>query len=120
MTESLRYTPMPLVPESELFLSRSEEKQQKREAKEFRPGKVHRQIGAAALCLTTFIGATYNAFMYDQTTLAQMAWGNDPATVTTLFDQYQDYTQPETYVYVIPGTGIRDATPNIARHLNLQ
>lgn len=115
MTESLRYPPMPPVPESQLVLSRRERKQQKRETIEFGPGKLYRRVGAVALCLTTLMGGTYKGFMYDQTTLAQMAWGNDPATVHTLLDQYENYTQPETYVYVIPGTGIRDATPTIAR-----
>lgn len=104
---------MPPLPRGGL-LSRSERKRLKHEKKDFTPGKIRRSFGVVALCLTTIIGGTYEGFMFDQNNLSELTWGNDKASVSTLWDHHDNYA-PKTYVYVIPGTGIRDATPTIAR-----
>jgi hypothetical protein len=104
------------VPLSEL-LTRKERKKRDREERRSKPGYTRRRLGVAALCIATSLGATYEGFMFDQTTLANMVWGSDKAEFHTLYEHSDDDTTPETYVYVIPGTGIKDATPRVATPL---
>lgn len=106
-------TPMSPVPLSEL-LTHKEQKQRNRQERRAKPGYRRRRIGIAALCLATTFGATYEGFMFDQNTLANMVWGSDKAEFHTLYEHSDGDITPETYVYVIPGTGIKDATPRVA------
>lgn len=108
------YPSLSPVPLSEL-LTRREIRTQKREAKYMRPHKLRRRLGVAALCVATTFCGTYEAFMFDQNTLSDMVWGSDKATINTLWDRQENYYDPTTYIYVIPGTGIKDATPTIAK-----
>jgi|GEM_PF-1162776 hypothetical protein len=113
------YTSMSPVPLTELLnrkQRRHRDRLEKRERR-MRPGATRRRLGVAALCLTTSLGLAYEGFMFDQNTLAKMAWGSNKAEVTTLYEHHEDYLDPETYVYVIPGTGIKDAAPRIANPL---
>jgi len=107
------------VPLSEL-LTRKEQRQRRREERREKrgtPGYKRRRLGMAAVCLVTTFGATYEGFMFDQTTLANMVWGSDKADFHTLYEHSDGDITPETYVYVIPGTGIKDATPRVATPL---
>lgn len=110
------YPSMPPV-DMRQMLTRRERRRQRQHERDFRPHKMRRRLGAAALCISSFVGTAYGAFMYDQTTLANMVWGDQKATIETLWDHQANYFDPETYIYVIPGTGIRSATPTIAKPL---
>ena len=108
------YPPMASVTERD-FLTRHERRQLKREAKAERKAKIKhpvlRRLGASALCCSIFAVGAYDAFMYDQKTLSSYAWGDSKAGVNVIWDHHENYLDPETYVYVIPGTGSKDATP---------
>lgn len=123
MTESLRYSPMP-PPKGDLFLSAHERWQIKNEKKEASTHITAKVICAMGLTATILVGGAYKAFQFDQTVLAQMAWGNDKASVSTIWEHNEHYgtfyppTAEETYIYVIPGTGIRDAAPTIAKPIS--
>jgi len=108
-----KISPMSPVALSEL-LTRKERKRRNREERRAKPGYTRRRIGVAAVCLTGSLGLTYEGFMFDQNTLATMVWGNDKAEFHILYEHSDRDITPETYVYVIPGTGIKDATPRIA------
>jgi len=109
-------TAMSPVPLSEL-LTRKERRKRDREARRSKPGYTRRRLGVAALCVATSFGAVYEGFMFDQTTLANMVWGSDKAEFHILYEHSDGDITPETYVYVIPGTGIKDATPRVAMPL---
>lgn len=111
-----KITSMSPVSQSEL-LTRKERKRRDREEQRARPGYTRRRIGVAALCLAESLGLTYKGFMFDQNTLANMVWGSDKAEFHTLYEHFDGDITPETFVYVIPGTGIKDATPRIATPL---
>lgn len=104
------------VPLSEL-LTRKERKRRDRAERRAKPGYTRRRIGVTALCLATSFGLAYEGFMFDQNTLANMVWGSDKAEFHTLYEHSDGDATPETYVYVIPGTGIKDATPRVATPL---
>lgn len=112
--EAAPYSMSP-VPLSEL-LSRKDQRRRNREERRERrtkPGYTRRRLGIAALCLTTSLGLAYEGFMFDQNTLASAVWGNDKAEFNTLYEHHADDASPETYVYIIPGTGIKDATARV-------
>ena len=104
------------VPLSEL-LTRKERKRRDRAERRAKPGYARRRIGVTALCLATSFGLAYEGFMFDQNALANMVWGSDKAEFHTLYEHSDNDITPETYVYVIPGTGIKDATPRVATPL---
>lgn len=114
--ESTRLPAMSPVPLSEL-LTKKEQRQRNREERRSKPGYTRRRVGVAALCLATSFGLAYEGFMFDQNTLANMVWGSDEAEFHTLYEHSNGDITPETYVYVIPGTGIKDATPRVATPL---
>jgi hypothetical protein len=117
--ETLRESKIPAmspVPLSEL-LTRKEQRRRSREERRAKPGYTRRKIGVTALCLATSLGLAYEGFMFDQNTLANMVWGSDKADFHTLYEHSDGGMTPETYVYVIPGTGIKDATPRVATPL---
>lgn len=109
-------TSMSPVPLSEL-LTRKEQRQRNRQERRAKPGYRRRKLGVTALCLATSFGLAYEGFMFDQNTLANMVWGSDKAEFHTLYEHSDGDMTPETYVYVIPGTGIKDATPRVATPL---
>lgn len=122
MTESLKYSPLP-PPRSDLLLSRPDRRWHKNKEKETSTHKTGKVLGAAALALTTLVGFGIKGFQFDQSVLADMAWGNDKATVSTIWsheEHYGSFYPPaaETNIYVIPGTGIRDAAPTIAKPIS--
>lgn len=110
------FSKMSPVPLSEL-LTRKERRHRDREERRAKPGYTRRRVGVAALCLATSLGLAYEGFMFDQNTLANMVWGSDKAEFHTLYEHSDGDVTPETYVYVIPGTGIKDATPRVATPL---
>jgi len=114
--EHRAFPKMSPVPLSEL-LTRKEQRQRNRQERRAKPGYRRRKIGVAALCLATSFGLAYEGFMFDQNTLANMVWGSDKAEFHTLYEHSDGDITPETYVYVIPGTGIKDATPRVATPL---
>ena len=76
---------------------------------EYKRQKRIRRLAAAAIGMSTITGAGYDLFMYDQTTLADVVWGDHSAHIETLGTTEQDPAAPETYVYVLPNTGVKDA-----------
>lgn len=76
-----------------------------------------RRLGNVALAGSVIAGSATMAFHIDQQNLAPAVWGDSQAVVHTLYSSPQLPVQPGTDVVVIPGTGIKDATPNITEPL---
>ena len=78
-------------------------------APEHKRQKRIRKLATAAIGMGTLVGAGHSAFMYDQNVLADAIWGNNTAYVETLSSTETDPNIPETYIYVLPNTGVKDA-----------
>lgn len=93
------------------YPNRYEQKQLRKQEKQQRKHKVARKLAAAAVATSVAVGSAHNAFMYDQTVIAEAVWGNDKASVDILADNTERFIKTDTYIYVLPNTGVRDATP---------
>lgn len=100
----------PLAPVHPLDIPNYRERRRARTAeRKARPHKIARKLAAVAICASTITSISYNAFMYDQNTLADEVWGTSKAHVDVLYSNYDSPTEPTTYIYVLPNTGVRDA-----------